>query len=352
MQNAALPWRWLLLAAVLAVIGVLQKAMRDGVAQRQALAGLAVEDPAVHHPLTAAERAQFEASGMLVIPAALSVDEVSELNAALEYWSSETTGGVGVLPGTTWHGMTFSSRHDAPSRHPALVSMLAHPRILPKVVGILGWNIYIYHAHAAYTRAATDGAGLAPKPSGDHWHQDSGRVNVDVEGEPRPRLSVKASIMLTDTTDPAAPQFYVVPGSHLNNTMPHTQPNSTELPPGAVRVPLQAGSVVLIDRRLWHAGPLGEQKYGITRKVLFNGYGQRWLRPKDPMYTAPVLAHVTCPVLRQLLGHTHTYNGLYSPTTADVPLMSWLDEHGMLKKPAPLAWEDCSQSSKWIGGCE
>ena len=134
--------------------------------------------------------------------------------------------------------------------------------------------------------------------------------------------------------------------------MAHTEPNATSLPPGAVPVPVQAGSIVLIDRRLWHAGPLGEQQYPITRKVLFNGFGQRWMRSKDPMHTAPLLAHMTCPVLRQLLGHVHTYNGLYSPTAADVPLLPWLDAHGLLDEPVPVPWEVCSQSSKWIGGCD
>jgi hypothetical protein len=134
--------------------------------------------------------------------------------------------------------------------------------------------------------------------------------------------------------------------------MLHTEANATEQPPGAVPVPIKAGSVVIIDRRLWHAGPLGEQEYPVTRKVIFNGYAQRWLRPKDPMYTEALLDHVTCPVLRQLLGHTHTHNGLYSPTAADVPLLPWMDAMGMLEERPPVAWEDCSQSSKWIGGCE
>lgn len=98
-------------------------------------------------------------------------------------------------------------------------------------------------------------------------------------------------------------------------------------------------------------GPLGEQVYPRSRKVLFVGYGPRWMRSKDAMETEAVLKHVTCPVLRQMLGHTPTHNGLFSPTARDVPLLGWLDMHGMLKAPPPVPWEDCSMSSKWIGGC-
>jgi ectoine hydroxylase-related dioxygenase (phytanoyl-CoA dioxygenase family) len=346
-------------AAVLMLLSILSVGLTVVVQQHWqrwqwegALAALVAEVAVANHPLTDEERAQFEADGMLVLHGALSEGEVAELEAALEYWSAATTGGRGVAPGTTWHGMTFSSRHDAPLRYPGLVGVLAHHRLLGKVVGILGWNIACYHAHAAYTQAATGAvqSGPPPQPRGDHWHQDSGRVNADVEGNPRPRLSVKASIFLTDTTDSAAPQFWAVKGSHLNNSLPRAAPGAAT-PAGAAPVPGRRGDVVIIDRRLWHAGPLGEQAYPVTRKVLFFGYGQRWLRPKDPMETAPLLQHVTCPVLRQLLGHTHTSNGLYSPMAADAPLLPWLDARGMLDEPPPVPWEDCSQSSKWIGGC-
>ena len=69
------------------------------------------------------------------------------------------------------------------------------------------------------------------------------------------------------------------------------------------------------------------------------------------MATGKVLEHVRDPVLRQLLGDIPSFNGLYSPTARDVPLLEWLDAHGMLKERPPIPWESCDQSSKWIGGC-
>ena len=114
---------------------------------------------------------------------------------------------------------------------------------------------------------------------------------------------------------------------------------------------MPAGSVVITDRRLWHAGPLGEQAYPRSRKVLFYGFGPRWMRSKDSMATGTVLEHVRDPVLRQLLGETPTCNGLYSPTARDAPLLDWLYTRGMLLERPPVPWEACDQSSKWIGGC-
>ena len=314
------------------------------------LAGVAIDDAVANYPLLAEERARFESDGFLILPSALSSVEVNALSEAMDEWSSYMGG---VAEGTTWHGMMFDKRHDMPLRHAALVKVLVHPRVFGKIVGILGWNIYCYHAHAMFTRAVSrpaDDIELA-EPSGDHWHQDSGRVNIDVEGEPRPRLSVKASFFLTDTTHADGPHFWAVPGSHLNNSMVNVHAGATEQPPGATRIPVPAGSVVIIDRRLWHAGPLGEQPYPRSRKVLFYGFGPRWMRPKDSMATERVLQRIRDPVVRQLLGDTPTYNGLYSPTARDAPLLDWLDAHGMLKERPPVPWEACDQSSKWIGGC-
>ncbi|CAE7224014.1 unnamed protein product [Symbiodinium natans] len=314
----------------------------------KALASLAMD--AMVEGLSDEERTSFEADGFLVLPGVLSSAEVTSLSNVMDEWS-EYMGGV--AEGTTWHGMIFDKRHDMPFYHAELVKMLVHPKVFGKIVGILGWNIYCYHAHAMFTRALSTPLSTSDltEPLGDHWHQDSGRVNDDVEGEPRPRLSVKASFFLTDTTQPGSPQFWVVPGSHLNNSMPNAHGGATQQPPGATPLPVHAGSVVIIDRRLWHTGPLGEQPYAHSRKVLFYGFGPRWMRPKDSMATDTVLAHVREPVIRQLLGNTPSYNGLYSPTAKDVPLLGWLDEHGMLKDRPQVPWEACDQSSKWIGGC-
>lgn len=317
-------------------------------AQNRVVAALAIDDAVASHPLLAEERARFESDGFLVLPNVLSANELEALSGAMDEWSQYMGG---VPEGTTWHGMTFDKRHDMPLRHVALVKLLVHPRVFGKIVGILGWNIYCYHAHAMFTRASSSADAELTEPSGDHWHQDSGRVNADVEGEPRPRLSVKASFFLTDTTQPDGPQFWAVPGSHLNNSIANVHAGATEQPPGATRIPVPAGSVVIIDRRLWHAGPLGEQPYPRSRKVLFYGFGPRWMRPKDSMATERLLEHVHDPVLRQLLGDTPTYNGLYSPTARDAPLLDWLDSRGMLGERPPVPWEACDQSSKWIGGC-
>ena len=64
--------------------------------------------------------------------------------------------------------------------------------------GILGWNIYLYHSHLDVT----------PLENARHqewsvaWHQDSMRVNDEIESNPRPRLSLKIGYYLTDVSQP------------------------------------------------------------------------------------------------------------------------------------------------------
>jgi ectoine hydroxylase-related dioxygenase (phytanoyl-CoA dioxygenase family) len=87
---------------------------------------------------------------------------------------------------------------------------------------------------------------------------------------------------------------------------------------------VKPGTAVFFDRRLWHtASPNWSD---ITRKVLFFGYGYRWIRTKDDM-TVQTLWEKSDPIRRQMLGYGVNCNGFYTPTDADVPLRTWLKEH-------------------------
>ena len=83
-------------------------------------------------------------------------------------------------------------------------------------------------------------------------------------------------------------------------------------------------AAVIFDRRLWHSRSANHST--LTRKVLFYGYGYRWIRPKDDMMVEHLYEHLS-PIRRQLLGDAVKNNGRYAPTEEDVPLKGWLDEH-------------------------
>jgi ectoine hydroxylase-related dioxygenase (phytanoyl-CoA dioxygenase family) len=200
----------------------------------------------------------------------------------------------------------------------AFVELIDWPHVFPKVWGVLGWNIYVYHTHLDVTPPVR-----TPPAAPVAWHQDSMRANEEMEIHPRPRLSLKVGYYLTDVSKPDRGNTLILPGSHLTDEL-DLPDEGISSPPGAIPLCVPAGSALLLDRRLWHSR---STNFGPeTRKVLWMGYAYRWLRPKDEM-TVAHLADRVDPIRRQLLGLGCSANSAYDPTDADVPLRGWLEEH-------------------------
>ncbi len=269
-------------------------------------------DPScLQYRLTDAERRTFDETGLLVVEDALSPEQVAELTAVTDR-IFEARVAAGQDPRTALFYPNFIPDS------PLFADLVDYDKVLPKVWGILGWNIYLYHAHLIVTPPS--GQPKDDKTFG--WHQDSGRVNVEVESHPRPRLSLKVAYFLSDISEPDRGNFWIIPGSHRDDTLVRPE-GGVGQPEGAIPVCVKPGTAVFFDRRLWHtASPNWSD---ITRKVLFYGYGYRWIRTKDDM-TVQSLWERSDPVRRQLLGAGVNANGYYSPTDADVPLRVWLRE--------------------------
>ncbi len=278
------------------------------------------------HQLTDEERTFFEEQGYLVVKAALPMDTVKQLEELVDWFWAHPP-----------HDDRDIRAHYPPAdpnrnvffpnflwRDPQFLELLDWPQTFPKVWGILGWNIYSYHSHFIVTPPGVD-RGQAPKRLG--WHQDSGRVNAEIESSPRPRLSLKVSYWLSDISTPDKGNLWIVPGSHKRDALPMPEDDVAQ-PEGAIPVLAEPGDAVFFDRRLWHAR--GQNVSDETRKVLFYGYGYRWLRSKDDMTIPSAVMAQSDPIRRQLLGDTTSGNGYFSPTDEDVPLKVWLEKHGVI----------------------
>ncbi|HLK14795.1 MAG TPA: phytanoyl-CoA dioxygenase family protein [Fimbriimonadaceae bacterium] len=268
----------------------------------------------LQHRITPEERATFEETGLLTIEDALSSDQVAELTEETDKVHKRYLDG-GFDPA----GALFHPNFIPDSK--LFQDLVDYGPVLPKVWGILGWNIYLYHAHMIITPPS--GKPEDGKTFG--WHQDSGRVNREIETHPRPRLSLKVAYFLSDLSVPGRGNFWVVPGTHLKDNLA-IPANSQGQPRDAVPVLVKPGTAVLFDRRLWHAG--SPNWSDVTRKVLFYGYGYRWIRTKDDM-TVSSLWDSCDPIRKQLLGYGGSCNGFYSPSDEDVPLRVWMREHGL-----------------------
>lgn len=271
-----------------------------------------MEPSSLQYALTEEERQTFNETGYLILENALSPEQVAALTKEVDH-IFETKVKAG-------HDTTKALFHpNFIPDHQLFLDLLDYEKVLPKVWGILGWNIYLYHAHMIVTPPS--GAEQNDKTFG--WHQDSGRMNIEMESEPRPRMSLKVAYFLSDISEPGRGNFWIVPNSHLNNTMVRPESGIGQLE-GAIPVCVKPGTAVFFDRRLWHAA--SPNWSAITRKVLFYGYGYRWIRTKDDM-TVQDLYPKCDPIQRQLLGDGINCNGYYTPTDEEVPLKVWLKEH-------------------------
>lgn len=274
------------------------------------------------HVLTDQERRHFEKQGFLVVENALSQEMLDRLTTAADRLYEEALEAGQTTPDKAWGVANFLGKDNA------FLDLLDWPTTLPKVWSILGWNIFLYHAHMHIKPPAPD---TEPDEGWLEWHQDSGRVNVEIKTYPPARLSLKIAYFLTDVSEPGRGNFYIIPGSHLSDDVPSSsevgrdplEANADGVPDTAIPVCVGPGTAVLFDRRLWHSRSANHS--ALTRKALFYGYGYRWIRPKDDMNVEHLHEHCN-PIQRQLLGAAVNNNGRYVPTDEDVPLKMWLTE--------------------------
>ena len=271
----------------------------------------------LENQITNVQREAFERDGYLRVPGALpdaAVDDLEVLvdgihRAHLQAGFDPYTG-LELAPGDRFFFPNFLKEDQR------FVNLLDCPATFPLVWGILGWNIYSYHSHFIVTPPQTQESGAGRFG----FHRDSGRANLEMEGSPPARLSLKVSYWLSDASIPDRGNLFVIPGSHLLDRL--DLPASGARPAEAVPVLAQRGDAVIFDRRIYHSASANTS--GITRKALFVGYGYRWIRPKDDLTISADMLRQNDPVRRQLLGADTDANGKYSPKSGDVPLRDWL----------------------------
>ena len=157
------------------------------------------------------------------------------------------------------------------------------------------------------------------------WHTDGGSPQFAVQGV-RPFQQLKVGYFLVDLPRSGMGSLAVVPGSHRRPAIGH-RPAGTPDPEGAVELQVAAGDAVVFQQGLWHAGGCNTSEQ--VRRVIYFGYGARWLRPMDfaPETLPPAFVQRLNPVQRQLMGVVSSPLGYYIPTPEDVPLRPLYKAH-------------------------
>lgn len=215
------------------------------------------------------------------------------------------------------------------------------PKVLPKIWGILGWNIYCYYSDLAVTPPyLKNSSTIPPTQIIRDWHKDSGRVNSEVKNNEQ--LSIKVAYFISDCDKKGMGNMYVVPGSHnegskadfndahnlILNSLSITQDQLhwklRHRSKSIEAIKANRGDALLFDRRLWHSR--SKNLSDVTRKVLFYGYCYRWLvgqKYQETLSTA-VYGRKLPPILRQMLGIDSTADNVYYPSEDVVPLRQYI----------------------------
>ena len=265
--------------------------------------------------LTDDEQAFFEKNGYLEIPDALSKQKVREVRNALDkVYAKERRKGLG--PHETLHTRDFFKDDRV------FVDLIDYYKTLPKVWGILGWNIHLYLAHANVTPPEPEDS---DRGIGLKWHQDTSRVNVEMETSPRPRLSLKVAFFLSDVSETGRGNFHIIPGSQKKDDLKFPKGDRGAKMRGAIPVLAKPGTAVIFDRRLWHSA--SANYWTESRKAIFYGFSYRWLAPRGPCNVKKYwkdLDPIQRQLCRQVPEDVHRYT---SPFDEDVPLKVWIEKH-------------------------
>jgi len=270
---------------------------------------------------------ELRANGCVAIPGALAPSLVERVVAALDRVDADERASGRVSGGAPMHLLGGIGRDNA------FLELLDHPAVFPMIWGELGWNLHLYHCHLDVT-PPRDRPRSRPVWG---WHQDGGRLNLDLESEPRPRVSLKVAYWLSDLTEPGRGNIHVIPGSHERNTL--VRPEHSELgfeqPDGAEPVMASAGDAFLFDRRLWHSR--SDNRSAITRKAIFLAYSFRWIRPRDDLGIdrSSATFRRLPPIRRQLLGDDAVPFSHWGIGGDPVPLRVELDRRGLLDPAVP-----------------
>lgn len=213
--------------------------------------------------LSPEHRIAFESQGFLVIPEALSPEELARVGEAADraekLWREDET--------KLGQRSAALDQVQAPIEYDnALLELLWHPKVFPIVRGVLGDDVMMIDNDYFITPPRT------PKTHAN-WHHDVGMSGVY---HPRSTLMVKVFFLLSDVSENSGGTA-MVPGSHRfpeDFAFPHVE--DPKRMPGMVQMTGKAGTAYAFNGRVYHCAVNNDSD--APRRVLIYNYGHAWMR--------------------------------------------------------------------------
>lgn len=291
----------------------------------------AVAEPIAISP---AQRQQFEEDGFFLIEDALNADEVAALVSVMDRLYEKYRQERNLGPHEA-----FQIRNIV-AADPLLRDLIDHPRILPLIVDVMGYNIQIRTSHLDVRppmRSEDAQAGLGERGSFFPWHSDAPNFGWPTVDGVIPYMEMKVGYYLTDLTQHNSGAICVVRGSH-RRAQKDAAGNYIIDPADVVEVNVRPGAAMVWRTALLHCVTPNLSDH--ARKCLYYGYNHRWIRPSDFDHQTPDVVDGCTPIQRQLLGElgsgSHNYNGddplvhpvsrYWRPQEEDIPLKAWAEQ--------------------------
>jgi ectoine hydroxylase-related dioxygenase (phytanoyl-CoA dioxygenase family) len=242
--------------------------------------------------LTDSQRLFYEANGYLVIPQALTPEELTTVRAAADraetQWRRDTT-----LPGAR---SAVLEQVQAPIEFDTvLLELLWHPVVFPVVRALLGDDVQMIDNDYFITPPRT------PKTHAS-WHHDVGMTGVY---HPLSTLMVKVFYLLSDVHANSGGTA-MIPGSHRFGPEVPLPTGEASGAPEAVQMTGKAGDAYLFNGRVYHAAVNNDSNQ--SRRVLIYNYGHFWMKQWSGYEPSEAtLAKAVTPLARQLLGLGDAY---------------------------------------------
>ena len=230
-------------------------------------------------PLTERERFLFDVTGYLVIPDALSEQEVEACLEAAQRAHAP-------YPADQWRQLGAIYE-----REPAVEPLIDHPSVLPKARALLGDYFILQSSWCTLS---------PPGFPGGNFHQDgSGVYEFRRLGTPVPLLQLRIGYFLTDQSEPDMGNMVMIPGSH-NASVPLPKGTRAEEVPIAQIICGKPGTALMFHQGVWHCGTRNDRDY--PRFIQHIVYAPPWLVPSDRKGNDPEFLARTTPLRRALLG--------------------------------------------------
>ena len=243
--------------------------------------------------MTEQQQEELNGQGFTILESVLEPAELERLSAAMDEVADQLRKERGLGPNDS------VGVRNSVARHEAILDLIDHPRILPLVVDVVGWNIQNRDSIFEYKAPQPGGSDPDVLSLGWHFDYEEEFAGTTLDGR-MPLLDFKVGWYVSDHTEPGHSTLLMVPGSYRWTPDQRATWEDWLDPKDIFELRVPAGSALLWRPTILHSVTPNLSKN--FRKALYISYGPRWIRPSGHIDQDPELIARSTPIRRQLLG--------------------------------------------------